>query len=338
MQTESLSQRLCRRHPLILSLMAVLISSVHVSATAAEPTRRFIAADSSKGRVAIIDESGKTAWEHKIGGLHDLHVLPNGNVLLQSSWTALIEIDRSNGKLVWQYEAMDRPENKDQRLEIHAFQRLADGKTMVAESGPGKIIELDKGLKVTHTMAMKVSKPDAHRDTRLVRKLSSGNYLVCHEGDGLIREYDPAGKTVWEYAVPLFDRQPAGGHGVEAFGNQCFSAVRLANGNTLIGSGNGHSILEVTPAGKIVWSLHQNDLPGIQLAWVTSLQVLPSGNILINNCHAGPENPQLIEVNRDKKVVWSFKDFDRFGDSLTNSQILAVDGKDIPLDGPSFLR
>ena len=141
-----------------------------------------------------------------------------------------------------------------------------------------------------------------------------------------------------ENEVPLFDRKPAGGHGVEAFGNQCFSAIRLANGNTLVGTGNGHSILEVTPAKQVVWSLHQNDLPGIQLAWVTSLQVLPSGNILINNCHAGPKNPQLIEVSRDKTVVWKFLDFERFGDSLTNSQILTVDGKDIPREGPEMLR
>ena len=97
-------------------------------------------------------------------------------------------------------------------------------------------------------------------------------------------------------------------------------------------------MLEVTPAGQTIWSLHQNDLPGIQLAWVTSLQVLPGGNILINNCHAGPNNPQLIEVNREQRVVWSFQDFDRFGDSLTNSQMLVVDGKDIPVDGATLLR
>ena len=316
-------------------LTGTLLSS---TSTAAEPTRRFIAADSSKNRVAIIDETGKTEWEHKIGPLHDLHVLPNGHVLLQLSWTEVVEINPTNGKIEWQYDAKKRPENAGKPLEIHAFQRLANGNTMVAESGPGMLIELSNDLKVVHSQALKVSKPDAHRDTRLVRKLSTGNYLVCHEGDGLVREYDSTGKTVWEYEVPLFDRKPAGGHGVEAFGNQCFSAIRLANGNTLIGTGNGHSILEVTPAKQIVWSLHQNDLPGIQLAWVTSLQVLPSGNILINNCHAGPKNPQLIEVSRAKNVVWKFLDFERFGDSLTNSQILSVDRKNIPREGPEMLR
>ena len=317
-------------------VFVLLLTSHHTSA--AEPTRKFIAADSSKNRVAIIDEDGKTEWEHRIGGLHDLHVLPDGNVLLQTSWTEVAEINPANDEIVWRYDAMKRPENENQRLEIHAFQRLTNGNTMVAESGPGNVIEVAKDLKVVHAMKLKVRKPDAHRDTRLVRKLDNGNSLVCHEGDGLVREYDPSGKTVWEYAVPLFDRKPAGGHGVEAFGNQCFSAIRLPNGNTLIGTGNGHSVLEVTPAEQIIWSLHQNDLPGIQLAWVTSLQVLPSGNILINNCHAGPNNPQLIEVNREKKVVWSFKDFDRFGDSLTNSQMLAVDGVAVPLDGAKLLR
>ena len=322
------------RMTLLMAGLAILSNTCF----GAEPTRRFIAADSSKQRVAIVDELGKTVWEHPIGPLHDLHVLPGGNVLLQTSWTEVAEIKPANGEVVWRYDAAKRPENDGERLEIHAFQRLKDGRTMVAESGPGNVIELDGDLKVVSTMALKVSQPDAHRDTRLVRKLDSGNYLVCNEGDGLVREYSPDGKTVWEFAIPLFDRKPMDGHGVDAFGNQCFSAIRLPSGNTLIGTGNGHSILEVTPAGQTIWSLHQNDLPGIQLAWVTSLQVLPGGNILINNCHAGPQNPQLIEVNREKRIVWSFKDFDRFGDSLTNSQMLVVDGNDLPLDGPVLLR
>lgn len=311
------------------AVLLLALSWLSSRVAAAEPVRKFIAADSSKQRIAIIGEDGKTVWESKIGPLHDLHVLPGGNVLFQKTWTEIIEVNPASGDTVWRYDAKSIPANKSVPMEIHAFQRLADGRTMVAESGPGRIIELDAKLNVAATMALKVSRPDPHRDTRLVRKLASGNYLVCHEGDGLVREYEPSGKIAWEYKVPLFDKEPKPGHGVEAFGNQAFSALRLPNGNTLIGAGNGHSVLEVSPKGEIVWSLHQNDLPGIQLAWVTSLQVLPSGNILINNCHAGPKNPQLIEVSREKKVVWSFLDFDRFGDSLTNSQILTVDGKPV---------
>jgi hypothetical protein len=141
-----------------------------------------------------------------------------------------------------------------------------------------------------------------------------------------VREYDGDGKVVWEYPVPMFGKKAAGGHGPEAFGNACFGAVRLKNGNTLIATGNGHGLLEVTPDKRIVWELHQDDLPGIKLAWVTTLQVLPDGNVIFGNCHAGPNNPQIIEVTRDKKVVWTFKDMKHFGDATSNSQVLDVPG------------
>ncbi len=289
-------------------------------------THRILCADSSKQRIAIIDEAGKMEWEKKIGPLHDLHMLSSGNVLMQTSWTELMEVEPATGKVVWQYNSAKAGGNEGKKVEVHAFQRLDNGLTMIAESGPARIIEVDTAGEIKHTVKLNVSKPHPHRDTRLVRKLSSGNYLVCHEGDGLVREYAPDGTTAWEFPVPLFDKKPADGHGVEAWGNQCYCALRLANGNTLISTGNGHAVIEVTPDKKIVWHLAQNDLPGIKLAWVTTLQVLPNGNIVLGNCHAGKANPQVIEVTRDKKVVWKFQDFDRFGDSFTNTQVLSVSG------------
>jgi hypothetical protein len=75
-------------------------------------------------------------------------------------------------------------------------------------------------------------------------------------------------------------------------------------------------VLEVTPAKEIVWRISQRDLPGITLAWVTRVERLPNGNTLIGNCHAGPDNPQFIEVTPEKKVVWTFKDFKNFGNSM----------------------
>jgi hypothetical protein len=67
-------------------------------------------------------------------------------------------------------------------------------------------------------------------------------------------------------------------------------------------------------------------LPKIQLAWVTTLEVLPNGNIVIGNCHAGPDNPQVIEITRAKQVVWTFRDFKNFGNSTPTSQVLDVVG------------
>ena len=64
----------------------------------------------------------------------------------------------------------------------------------------------------------------------------------------------------------------------------------------------------------------------ILVAWVTTLHVLPNGNVIVGNCHAGPDNPQLIEVTRDKKVIWSFKDFKTFGNGLAAAHVLGLTG------------
>jgi hypothetical protein len=300
--------------PHLLASLFLSVLSFGSSYLAAQeaPGRRLLAADDSTKRLAIIKADGTFEREEKVGAIHDAHVLENGNLLFQLGWTRVVE-KTPDGKIVWEYDAGKANEGK--AVEVHAFQRLADGKTMIAESGPGRIIEVTKEGAIAHEVKLQVKKNHPHTDTRLVRKIASGNYLVAHEADGMVKEYAPDGKVVWEYEVPLFGKERKGGHGPEAFGNSLYSAMRLANGNTLIGTGNGHSVIEVTPDKKIVWEIHQKDLPGITLAWVCRVERLANGNTLINNCHAGPENPQLIEVSPDKKVIWQWKDFKNFGNS-----------------------
>ena len=308
---------------LTLFVVATLVFTFVPSARADDGQRRVLAADYSTKRIGIVDPAtGKLEWDHRIDNIHDLHLLPDGNILFQTSMTRLLEVEPKANKVVWEYDAQKSNGNEGKRVEVHSFQRLLNGLTMIAESGVGRIIEVDARGNVVKQIKLKVAKNDPHRDTRLVRKLDNGHYLVAHEGEGAVREYDADGNVVWDYPVPLFGKERRGGHGPEAFGNAVFSAVRLPNGNTLVGTGNGHSVLEVTPAKQVVWSLRQNDLPGITLAWVTTLQPLANGNLILGNCHAGPENPQIIEVTRDKKVVWTFKDFSHFGNALSNSLVL----------------
>ncbi len=281
-------------------------------------------------RLAIVAADGRIEWEMPWGGIHDLHVLPNGNIMVQKGASKIVEIDRQSRNVVWSYDATNSNGNRGKRVEVHAFQPLPGDRVMIAESGPARIIEIDRAGKILHEMRLKTEHPDAHSDTRLVRKLSNGHYLVSHEADGAVREYTPDGKVVWEFSVPLFGHERRDGHGPEAFGNKVFSAVRLPSGNTLVGAGNGHSLLEVTPAGKIVWEIHQHDLPGITLAWITTLEVLPNGNYVFGNCHAGPGSPLLIELDpKTKQVVWQFDGFDQFGNSASNSQLLDVLGKSL---------
>lgn len=302
------------------------VSLLFTAASLASAQHRLITQGNDK--LAIVGNDGKIEWEMKWGGIHDVHVLPSGNIMVQQGASKVVEIDPTTRQVVWSYDSATSNGNAKKPVEVHAFQPLSGGSVMIAESGPGRIIEVNRDSKLLKEIKLKVHRPHPHTDTRLVRKLSSGNYLVCHEGDGVVREYDSkSGEVVWDYEVPMFGKEPKGGHGPEAFGNKCFAAVRLQGGNTLISTGNGHSVLEVTPEKKIVWEIHQKDLTGITLAWVTTLEVLPSGNYVIGNCHAGEGQPLLVELEpKSKKVVWQFDQYGTFGNSVSNSQLL--DDKD----------
>jgi hypothetical protein len=301
------------------------IASLFVSAASLSADHRLVT--QGNGKLAIVEKDGTVSWEMPWGGIHDIHVLKNGNIMVQKQMRIISEIDVKTKKVVWSYDASQKNGNAGKRVEVHAFQPLENGNVMIVESGPARIIEINRDGEIQKQFKLKVENPNPHTDSRLARKLANGHYLVCHEADGKVREYNADGKVIWEYAVPMFGKQNKGGHGPEAFGNKAYCAVRLKNGNTLIATGNGHSVIEVTAKKEIVWKIEQNDLPNITLAWVTTLEVLPNGNYVVGNCHAGPKNPLLIEIEpKTKKVVWTFDQFERFGNSVPSSQLLDVSG------------
>jgi outer membrane protein assembly factor BamB len=286
------------------------------------------------GKLAIVEADGTTSWQLDWGGIHDIHVLASGNIMVQQGLHRVVEIDRQTKQIVWTYDAKTQNSGSpEEAVEVHAFQPLDNGHVMIAESGRARIIEVDRQGKIQTEIKLHVDRPHPHRDTRLVRRLADGHYLVCHEGDGVVREYDHQGQVVWDFAIPMFGRQATAGktgHGPDAYGNQVFGAVRLPNGNTLIATGNNHRVLEVTPDKKIVWQLEQDDLPGITLAWVTTLEVLANGNYVIGNCHAGEGQPLLIELEpKTKQVVWKFDGYAEFGNNVSNSQLLDQETKSI---------
>jgi len=272
-----------------------------------------------KNHIALVTPAGAVEWEYpnQANSMHDIQALPNGNVIYHNGATVR-EVNREKNT-VWEYVSKPK-EGYSGRVTVHAFERLPNGLTMIAESGNQRLIEVDKDGKITHVIPLTVDKPSPGSDTRLVRSVPGGGYIVAHEADGKVREYDRQGKVVWEYTLDL-NGQPAStgltGHGVNVF-----SAKRLANGNTLIGGGNNNRVIEVNKAGQVVWSVESKDLPGITLAWITTIDPLPNGNVIFGNSHAGPDNPQLIEVTRDKKVVWTFKNWDVFGNLLVAAKVM----------------
>ncbi|MCU0713515.1 MAG: PQQ-like beta-propeller repeat protein [Pirellula sp.] len=284
---------------IFLSLAMFLIASFPqfgLSQQTGEP-RNFFAADYEKKIAALVNADGSVRWSLPIQAIHDAQELENGHWLLQTSFGEVNEVD-AQGKIVWTY----KPNKLDgaKGVEIHAFQKLASGELMIAESGNKRILFLDQQKRIASQFPLTVKESDPHRDTRLVRQTPQDTFLVCHEAELTIREYKRDGSVIWEYPI----------------GTKVYSATRLENGNTLIGTGSGNKVVEVSPDKKVVWEVNKNDLPGVELAWITMVERLPSGNTWIVNCHAGAKNPQIIEVNAKKEIVWSFKDFERFGNSL----------------------
>jgi hypothetical protein len=150
---------------------------------------------------------------------------------------------------------------------------------------------------------------------RNARQLANGNYLVAHYGEQVVREYDSQGGKVREFPAP------GGPH----------SVIRLPNGNTLIACGDmpgGHHVTEVDKDGQTVWEIKENELPGISLKFMTGLQRLPNGNTVMSNWLGHGQfgkAPHLIEVTRDKRVLWTFSDHQTMK-TVSSIQLLDVPG------------
>ena len=151
-----------------------------------------------------------------------------------------------------------------------------------------------------------------HNQFRGTRKLANGHYLVCFKGEGRVVELDGDGREIRSLPVP----------------GDPHAAIALPGGNLLITCGDGHKVVEVDPTDKVVWELNENDLPGNPLRLMASPQRLPNGNTVFcvypGHSHLG-EQPQIIEVTRDKKIVWQFDDHAHFK-TINQLQRLDVPG------------
>ena len=189
-------------------------------------------------------------------------------------------------------------------MDVHAFARLPNGNTAIVESSVGRIIEVDRDGKLKHEFPLKKG---GTQSTRWVRQTPKGNWLVCSENPGVVTEYDNKGNVVWDYLIKT----------------RVYGAIRLKSGNTLIASGSGNSVVEVTPDKKVVWDItKQVPDTDIHLKWMTCLQEESNGNFIVGNCHAGPDNPQIFEITRDKKVVWQFDEYELVGNGLACWHVL----------------
>ena len=253
----------------------------------------------------VVDGDGKISWVIPKSS-RDGWLLPNGNALLAVSkgkeypGGAVLEITKE-GKTVFEF--------KGTQSEVNTVMALDNGNIMFTEAGPKpRLIEVSREGKIIVDMPIQAQTKDHHLQTRMARKLPNGNYLIPQLLDKVVREYSPDGKVVWEVKTP----------------NWPFTAIRLPDGNTLINCTLGNLVIEVDPKGQTVWSLSNDDLPGKPINDACGGHRLPNGNTVITSHHAKANETKLIEVNRDKKIVWTYTNSKNA--SIHHFQILDTNG------------
>jgi hypothetical protein len=238
------------------------------------------AAEGAK-KIIRYERDGTVAWEYPAEMSRDVWRLAGGNVLFcfnrdydsrrNDGVSGVMEVSPDK-HVVWQFLTTGQ---------VWSCQRLADGNTLVGAASQGKLLIVNAaGLVVRE---IKLLNPGGHSCLRNARQLPNGSFLVAEEGARAAREYSAGGTLIREIKV---DFAP-------------YSAVRLANGNTVICG--QQSMCEVDAADRLVWSLQGADIPGLGIRWFAGIQVLPNGNVFI--CNAGGKVP-FFEVARDKKIVW----------------------------------
>lgn len=303
-----------------LNLLLLTILASCQPAFAEDMKHGFLATGS---HTYIMNGSGKKIWTYP-GASRDGYVLPNGNVILtvnkgkQYPGGAVLEIDRASDtkKLIW----------KGTQSEVNSAQPTADGTFVITEAGAKpRLLEVDGSGKVLVEFALQCQASNHHMETRMARKLSDGTYLAPHLLDFAVKHYDKSGKVLGEVNTTV------AGDPERKIHSWPFTAIRQQNGNTLVCCTNGNRVVEFDADGNVAWQLTNDDLPGPWLQDPCGGQVLPNGNVVIASYAGGRKDvnaPKLIEVNRDKKVVWTYSDGHKYG--IHHFQILTADGKALP--------
>ncbi len=288
--------------PLLKNNRNALGDRVSGPVTSLEPKpfgRRLLVSDYVGNKVAIVAADGRVEWETPAEKPQDCWLLPNGNVLFSHVHGAK-EV-RHDQSLAWEYVA-------DPKVEIQGCQPLADGRVLVVECGPGRLLEVGRDGGIAKEIKVPLSTTKAHEQMRGCRKTADGRYLVSAKGDRCVLELSSEGRLVRSLPV----------------NGDVHDVRELANGNWLVALGEGAGVAEYDREGKTVWGIGRNEVTDNPLYLVSSVERLANGNTVVMNWlghgHLGA-TAQIFEVDAQKKPVREFTDHRNFT-SINHVQVL----------------
>jgi hypothetical protein len=200
-------------------------------------------------RVLLVDQSGNIVWQYGQFGVtgfgpNQLNTpvqntfLPNGNVLITDQGNErIIEVQRSNNAIVWQYGQNGVVGNATNQLSNpNAAELLPNGHILISDENNNRAIE------VTHTMPSRIVATFTAHGTvsgvAFASRLPNGDTLITDSNNNRIVEVDKKDNVVWQYVTT---NRP--GSNLAPLPTR---AVRLANGNTLISDQFNDQVIEVT--------------------------------------------------------------------------------------------
>ncbi len=239
--------------------------------------RCFLITSHSPDRVAIIDNDGKLLWDCPMNHPQDAAVLPDGSVVC-AVLDGVRRVNRDRQTL-WSWKVPEGCQNP-------VAQPLDGGRLLVGTEGPCRLLELDAEGQVQRTVQMTSGFQGNHGQFRFCRKTAEGTYLAPMFADNTVREFDADGRQLWKLDI----RGPV-------------SALRLPDGHTLVGSFEG--VTEYDREHQLVWQFACSDVPAPdKVSTVTSIVRLRNGNTLFAHYTGDGDKADLLEVTRDKQVVW----------------------------------
>lgn len=302
-------------------ILAALLTMTLTAAMAAESTAITHSMLITGGKTYVIEDAsgstGNVTWRYP-HPTREGWVLPNGNVVLAVAKCGAfpkggaVEVTRDQ-TVVWSYQGTQD--------EVNSIQKTDDDTYVLTEAGPiPRLLELDASGKAVVEFPLACQKGNAHMQTRMTRKLLDGTYLAPHLLDFAVFQYDRTGKVLSRIDTAVRGDTKRKQH------TWPFTAIRLSDGNTLVGLTHSNSVAEFSADGTIVWQVTNAEVNNL-MKDACGVQRLPNGNTIINSYAAKPGEARLFEITRDKQVVWQWT---CDGPGVHHAHVFATNGQTLP--------
>lgn len=250
---------------------------------------RFLAVDESRGQLLWVDEKDPSRnWTLALPAKYrDLQLIGKGRFLFSTAGGYR------------EYELATRKLLKELTLPAlggaTSVRRRADGSTVVAcnQSNITLVVLSDKDEVV------KRFEFSGLKNVRLMRLTPRGTALFG-ANNSLVEASLADGSLLRN--IPITNAK------------HIYQALALTNGNTLVATGYGATVLELDPAGRVVAT--RGGKAGFEdkgFHFFAGMQILPNGNVVVCNWtgHKADDSAkgvQLVEWNGAGQLVWSWHD------------------------------